>query len=162
MFAKEGAMCARLTIALALVLLSLTLAAPVALADHPGEGGVPLSATLTGTAERPGPGHPTATGTAQLRLNPGQEGICYELQVTGLQAPLTVTGAHIHVAPDTRSGPIVVHLAPPTLGASEGCAFAPRELILDIIRNPEAYYVNVHAVPGFGPGAVRGQLTRGH
>jgi hypothetical protein len=152
---------ARVTLALSFALLSLMLAAGAALADHPGGGGVPLSATLAGANEVPGPGHPTATGTASFRLNPGQEEICYELAVAGLDG-LTVSGAHIHQAPATGSGPIVVRLANPTSGASSGCVFAPRALILAIIRNPEAYYVNVHAVLGFGPGAVRGQLSRGH
>ena len=151
----------RVTIALGLALLSLVLAGGAALADHPGEGGVPLTATLTGAAEAPGPGHPTASGIASFRLNPGQEEICYELEVSGLE-DLRVTGAHIHEAPAGEPGPIVVPLAAPTTGSSSGCVFAPRELILAIIQNPENYYVNVHAQPGFGPGAVRGQLTRGH
>jgi hypothetical protein len=152
---------ARATVALILVLLSLMLAAPAALADHPGEGGVPLSATLTGAAERPGPGHPTATGTAQLLLNPGLEEICYTLAVSGLEG-LTVTAAHIHAAPASDPGPVVVPLAAPVNGASSGCVDAPRALILAMIHDPAAYYVNVHATPGFGPGAVRGQLAIGH
>ena len=151
----------RVTIALGLALLSLTLAGGAALADHPGGGGVPLSATLTGAAERPGPGHPTATGTASFRLNPGQEEVCYELEAMGLTG-LTVTGAHIHPGTAGQSNPPLVHLAPPTDGTSSGCVFAPRDVILAIIHNPENYYVNVHATPGFVPGAIRGQLTRGH
>ncbi len=151
----------RVTIALGLALLSLMLAAGAALADHPGGGGVPLSATLIGANEVPGPGHPTATGTASFRLNPGQEEVCYELEASGLTG-LTVTAAHIHPGPAGQANPPLVPLAAPTNGASSGCVFAPRAVILAIIRNPEDYYVNVHAVPGFGPGAIRGQLTRGH
>ncbi len=154
-------MSTRITIALSVALLTLMLAVGAAVADHPGEGGVPLSTTLLGANEAPGPGHPTATGTARFRLNPGQEEVCFDLEVSGLTG-LTVSGAHIHRAPAGEPGPIVVPLTAPTTGASSGCVHADRELILAIIRNPEAYYVNVHAVPGFGPGAIRGQLTRGH
>ena len=153
-------MSTRITIGLSLALLSLVLAVGAALADHPGEGGVPLSTTLLGVNEAPGPGHPTATGTASFTLNPGQEEVCFELEVSGLTG-LTVTGAHIHKAPVGEPGPIVVPLTAPTTGSSSGCVLAPRELILAIIQNPEEYYVNVHAQPGFGPGAVRGQLASG-
>lgn len=71
-----------------------------------------------------------------------------------------MSGAHIHRAPPTDPGPIVVHLTAPTTGSSSGCVHADRELIKDIIKNPEDYYVNIHALPSFGPGAVRGQLGK--
>ena len=153
----------RLAPALVLVLLGLLAAAPAARADHPGEGGYPLTTTLTGAEEvRVGDDVPVldagdrdGTGSAALRLNPGQEEICYDLAVSGIAEPLT--GAHIHVAPAGANGPVVVPLTPPTGGASSGCVPAPRELILAIIRNPEQYYVTVPnaAYPG---GALRGQL----
>ncbi len=38
-----------------------------------------------------------------------------------------------------------------------GCVSAERDLIREIIRNPEQFYVNVHTAP-FRAGAVRGQL----
>lgn len=135
-----------------------------ALADHPGEGGAPFRATLTGAAEFPGPGHPTGAGTALLRLNPGQEEICFDIETSGLtsgpNAITRFTGAHIHIGSPTEAGRVVVGLVAPDLatGASSGCVFAPREVIIEIIQNPENYYVNVHGTPGFGPGAIRGQL----
>jgi hypothetical protein len=39
-----------------------------------------------------------------------------------------------------------------------GCVAADRQLLLDIIQNPQNYYVNVHSRPNFPGGAVRGQL----
>jgi hypothetical protein len=123
-------------------------------------GGRPFFTSLTGANEAPGPGDPDGTGTAQLWLNPGQGTVCFELSVRDITLP--TTGAHIHRAPAGDPGPIVVHLtAPDATGASEGCTTGvPRTLIQEIIRDPEQFYVNVHTLPGFGPGAVRGQLDR--
>jgi len=69
------------------------------------------------------------------------------------------TAAHIHEAPAGAPGPVVVTLAPPTSGESSGCVSADRELIVEILRDPAAYYVNVHNAE-FPAGAVRGQLSR--
>lgn len=120
------------------------------------DGGRPFATTLTGAAEVPGPGDPDGSGTAVLRLNPGQEEICYELTVTGI-AP--ARAAHIHVGTADVAGPVVVGLQPPTNGSSSACASASRELILAIIQNPEQYYVNVHNAD-FPAGALRGQLSK--
>ena len=45
------------------------------------DGGRPFTVALTGAAERPGPGDPDGSGTATLRLNPGQEEVCFTLTV---------------------------------------------------------------------------------
>ena len=127
------------------------------------EGGVRFTVTMTGAAEVPGPGDPDGTGTASLSVNPGQERICYEIDVANIDGTINV--AHIHVInPATGFGPPVVDLIAPVSGHSEGCAEAPnvtRAEALAIIRNPENYYVNVHSLPNFGPGAVRGPLVKG-
>ena len=136
-----------------LVGLALLLSVSSASASN---GGVRLTTTLLGMNEVPGPGDPDGTGTAVLRLNPGQEEICYTLEVGGI-AP--ARAAHIHVAPAGEAGPVVVGLMPPTDGTSSACAAADRTLIRAIIKNPAAYYVNVHNAD-FPAGAVRGQLSR--
>jgi hypothetical protein len=118
-------------------------------------GGAPASATMTGAVEVP-PGDPDGTGTASFTLNPGQGEICFELSVSGIDP---ATAAHIHRAPAGVAGPIVVPLAAPTSGSSSGCVSTDRELVLAIIKDPGAYYVNVHN-PAFPAGAVRGQLSR--
>ena len=123
------------------------------------QGGRPFSTTLTGAAEVPGPGDPDGSGTAHLTLNPGLEQVCYEISVSNITLP--ATGAHIHRGTATESGPVVVHLMQPgATGTSSGCTTASRELILAIMQNPEQYYVNVHTQPLYGPGAVRGQLSK--
>jgi hypothetical protein len=45
----------------------------------PDDGGRPFTTTLLGANEVPGLGDPDGSDTATLRLNPGQEEICYEL-----------------------------------------------------------------------------------
>jgi hypothetical protein len=134
------------------LLMAVTVTA-VAVAD---DGGRPLATTLTGAAEIPGPGDPDGSGTASIRLNPGQGEVCFELTVSGM-AP--ATAAHIHVGPAGVAGPVVVGLAPPTSGTSSGCVSADPALIKAIIQNPEQYYVNVHNAD-FPAGAVRGQLSK--
>jgi hypothetical protein len=118
------------------------------------DGGRPISVAMTGAAERPGPGDPDGTGTATFRVNPGQGEVCYTLSVQNIEA---ATAAHIHRAPPTSAGPIVVHLNAPTNGQSSGCASVSRTLAKELIQTPEAFYVNVHNTP-FPAGAVRGQL----
>jgi hypothetical protein len=139
---------------------ALALALPSTLGLAPGAaraGGTRLTTTLTGAAVVPGPGDPDGSGTAILRLNPGKRTVCWELAVSSITLP--ATGAHIHAATATEAGPVVVFLTPPdATGTSSRCVTASRDLIQDIIRNPEQYYVQVHTVPLYAAGALRGQL----
>ena len=120
------------------------------------QGGRPYNVAMTGAAERPGPGDPDGSGTATFRVNAGQGRVCYTLSVSNI-AP--ATAAHVHRAPPTAAGPVVIPLAAPADGSSEGCAEVTRTLAQELLRSPGAFYVNVHnaAFPG---GAVRGQLGR--
>ena len=133
--------------------LALALAGGAALAQ---EGGRPLSVALTGAAEKPGPGDPDGSGKAELRLNPGQNQVCYELAVSKIGTPVA---AHIHRGAATESGPPVVDLKAPAGGMSSGCA-TPKAgtTVKAIMDNLGGYYVNVHSqdIPA---GAVRGQLA---
>lgn len=137
------------------ILLILVLAFTSIAAD----GGRKFTTTLTGAAEVPGPGDPDGTGTATIRLNHGQGEVCWEIHVEDITLP--ATGAHIHVGTATEFGPVVIGLVPPdATGHSSGCVSADRDLIKAIIQNPENYYVNVHTLPLYGAGAVRGQLSK--
>lgn len=109
---------------------------------------------LEGEVEVPVQGDPDGTGTATVRINPGQGQLCYSLMVRDI-AP--ATAAHIHEAPAGSAGPVVVGLMAPTNGSSSGCVAISREQALEIIRDPEDYYVNVHNAQ-FPGGALRAQL----
>ena len=132
------------------------LLASLALAASVSATGAPISTTMTGAEEVPGPGDPDGSGTAVLRLNPGKGQICYTLTVSGIEPAIA---AHIHVAPPGVAGPVVVPLAAPVEGSSSGCATVAKELVKAILLDPENYYVNVHNVD-FPAGAIRGQLSR--
>jgi hypothetical protein len=126
------------------------------------DGGRPFTTALTGAAEVPGPGDPNASGTASLRLNQGQEEVCFDLSWADVDG--TVFASHIHVGDVTSFGDVVVPLfvgqSFSGTGSASGCAPADAELIKAIRQNPEGYYVNVHSLPSFGPGAIRGQLSK--
>jgi CHRD domain len=118
--------------------------------------GRPLTTTLTGAAEVPGPGDPNGAGTATIRLNQGRGKVCFVLTVSNITLP--ATGAHIHVGSATQAGPVVVGLVPPdATGMSGGCVDASKATIKAIRKNPSNYYVNVHTTD-FPAGAIRGQL----
>ena len=115
-----------------------------------------LTTDLSGAEEVPGPGDPDGSGFAELTLNQGQGTITYELTVSNIDPAMA---AHIHEAPAGVAGPVVVTLVPPTSGSSTGVAVVDPELIKDIRKNPENYYVNVHNRT-YPRGAVRGQLGK--
>ena len=148
--------------ALATAVVALVVTATAA-ADHPGAGGTPFFITATGAQEIPGPGAPLpAMTTGVVRLNSGQEEICFQLESTGFTetGPMAVFAAHIHVITDQPvpgAGPPLVPFPVSPTGDTDTCVFAPRETIMAIRQNPENYYVNLHtrAFPG---GAVRSGL----
>jgi hypothetical protein len=118
-------------------------------------GGRPLSADLLGANERPDPGDPDGSGWFEATFNPGTGEVCYAFEVTGVE-PLAA--AHIHRAPAGSPGPVVIPTPPTSATGGSGCVTADRALILEIIRDPGAFYFNVHNAP-FPGGALRGQLT---
>lgn len=131
----------------------------LALIAGAGHGGRPLASDMTQevTAIPEWEGDPDGVGTALITLNYGQGEVCWKLFASNLTLP--ATASHIHQAPPGVRGPIVLSLsAPDAAGVAVGCASGvDRDLILDILVNPESYYVNVHTTD-FPPGAIRGQF----
>jgi len=113
-----------------------------------------FTAHLTGAQEVPGPGSPTASGTARVTVDSRTGRVCYVLIVSGVDNP---TGAHLHEAPPGVAGPVVTPLQTPVGGRSAGCTTVSQAEARDILRHPEDHYVNVHN-PEFPTGAIRGQL----
>ena len=143
----------RLEGAIVLFVLVAAVTIVVASQDKP-HGGRPLTATLTGAAEVPGPGDPDGAGTFKATLNPGQNQICYELAVSNIATP---TAAHIHIGASDKAGGVVVTLETPADGTSKDCVEVDRELVKQIVQNPADYYVNVHNAD-FLAGAIRALL----
>ena len=133
------------------------LAASAASAQTAASTGEPITVTLSGTTEVPGPGDADGSGTATLRFNTAESQICYELKVNGIAPP---NGAHIHVGASGESGGVKVPLETPiTGGMSSGCAPVDKATLQQIMSNPAGYYVNVHNAE-YPNGAIRGQLAQ--
>ena len=115
-----------------------------------------LYAIMTGAAERPGPGDPDGIGRAVITIRDDTNQLCVVLQFANVSVP--TSGFHIHRAPVTDPGPIVVPFANPTTNQFQQCVTVAEALLDEIAANPERFYVNLHSLPGFGPGAIRGQL----
>ena len=120
-----------------------------------GQAPVTLSATLTGTAEVPGPGDADGSGTASITLKPEQGEVCFEITVSDIAE---ASAAHIHAGAAGASGAPVVNLDVATNGLSGCVSGVASDVIAQIGENPSAYYLNVHNAE-FGAGAMRGQLA---
>lgn len=91
-----------------------------------------------------------------ITINDAANQICAAVQFTG--ATLPTTGMHIHLAPSTSSGPVVVPFANPTTNQTYECKTVENEALLDnIAANPGQYYFNAHNAE-FPGGFIRGQL----
>lgn len=134
-----------------------------------------LRAGLTGEKEvaadgTKGVGDPDGQGRAVIRINVDEHETCFRLSWKEIGAP---SMAHIHEGSPDEAGPVVITLfatgdeaapgdqdLPETISSVGGCVPDVDEtLLIDIKKNPENYYVNVHnnEFPG---GAIRGQLRR--
>lgn len=145
----------RIALFAAATMLSLGCAAPTA------AGTLSLNAILLGGNEcMAGPtcaqGDLDAFGIASITM-PSTSTICFSILVERVDPP---TAAHIHDGVATVNGAIIVPLAPPgsgNPGTSSGCVATPAGFNKALVKNPAAFYVNVHtgAFPG---GAMRGQI----
>ena len=79
----------------------------------------------------------------------------------------TLSGHHIHQAPSTTTGPIVIDFGnpntiltgTPTAGTLNGTITGlPATTITNVFNNPSGFYYNLHSTPNFPGGAVRAQL----
>jgi hypothetical protein len=114
-----------------------------------------LQVTMTGLQEVPGPGDPDGTGTAEVRVNPREGRVCWDVYARQIDA---ATMAHIHRGAAGSAGPPVLTLTTPdAAGHSQGCATVEIPLAREIATRGYDFYVNVHTAP-HPQGAIRGQL----
>jgi hypothetical protein len=168
-----------IVLVVALVASLLAALAPVGAGAHGGKRGHHLRAKLVGETEVP-PGDPDGTGVARVHVRPQRGSVCFTLRWADITPP---TAAHIHIGRPGVAGPVVVPFfatsespdQPPTLPATltgvsgcshdvvtEGTPFdSPTRLLMNLVRHPRRYYVNVHTVD-FPAGAIRGQLRAVH
>jgi hypothetical protein len=157
-----------IAVAVAAALLGPALMSGTTIAD----GGKPFRLAMSGANEFNAAGVPinphgdADRGVITLRLNPGREEVCWSVDQLTLTAGEALPHvAHIHLAPAGVGGPVVVDLfggsapvpAPTSYPTGTTCVPAPREGILAIIKDPSAYYVNLHNAQHPG-GVVRAQL----
>lgn len=129
-----------------------------------------LTAANTGVAvARPdgGPAIPLNNGQETTGADTGASGffsyaitgdqLCYTMTARNLSVP--AVAGHVHLAPRTVAGPVVIPLivGSGTSWTVQSCATADPALLQAISANPRAYYINVHT-PTFPGGEIRGQL----
>ena len=141
------------TLAVAAIALA---GAAAAQGDNPGNDGAKVVAALTGTAEVPGPGDADGAGLFEALVNPETERICYTITAGNIAA---ATSAHIHSGAEGEAGDVVLTLDTPDGDDddSEDCQDIDSGLAQSLIRDPSAYYVQIHT-GDFPGGALRGQL----
>jgi hypothetical protein len=122
-----------------------------------------FQAVLTGDAEVPGPGDADAIGHVVIMTEPANDRICWVLSWNRVDG--TVFAAHIHgpATADQAAGVLLPLIMDGTFGGTgitQDCMSSPdlSGLIDAIVANPQLYYVNVHSLPAFPGGAIRGQL----
>lgn len=115
------------------------------------------SASLSGAQETGGP-VTNATGQAYFALNGDLNLLHYNLSVTNI---VTITAAHIHLAPVGKNGPVVFGLYSQSQGLFDathpvgGCLLLTGKDLVDLVTG--YHYVNVHTATNPG-GEIRGQV----
>lgn len=157
---------ARVIGAAAMAAAGLVLAGGTAAGD---DGGRPFRLALSGAAEFGPTGVPinphgnADRGSIELRVNPGQEEVCWAVGAITMTAGESLpAAAHIHVAPAGIAGPVVIPLfggatAPTAYPTGTRCVTADRDLLRAIMVDPSAYYVNLHNAQ-HPAGVMRAQL----
>lgn len=113
---------------------------------------------MNGIQEVPGPGDPDGSGTVEVRVNPREGEVCWDLYARGIDP---ATAAHVHRGGAGVAGPPVVAMTTPdAAGRSQGCATVDPGLAREIAAQGHGFYVNVHTAP-HPAGAIRGQLRGG-
>ena len=95
-----------------------------------------------------------ASGNFKYRISESESQICYELKVTNVAMPTSVT---ISLGRLENSGAAPLSLQVPKQDTLQGCATVDADRLSDMVRHPSNYYVNVLNAE-FPAGAMVGQL----
>jgi hypothetical protein len=137
---------------------AVTMLALAGCATRPENRPAELQVTLTGLQEVPGPGDPDGTGTAEIRVDPSENQVCWNVYARQIDP---ATAAHIHRGAAGVAGPPVLAITTPdAAGRSQGCATVEPQLAREIAMQGYNFYVNVHTAAQ-PQGAIRGQLRGG-
>jgi hypothetical protein len=125
-----------------------------ALAVGPAKGDIfNFTVHLSGDQEvPPGSGDPDGSGIAHLAIDDSTDPptIDWFIEVSGISE--SITGDHIHQAPQGVNGSVVVNFG----GQLSGSGLQDSDLT-GVLSDPTGYYVNVHT-DEFPAGAIRGQI----
>jgi hypothetical protein len=138
----------RITVFAVAVIAVLSMATPAQAAPN----STSFVAYLAGSNEVPH-GDPNATGVARLSLKANRQ-LCWVVVTHNVDGKLSA--AHLHAARAGTNGPVVVMLS----AAPVGCTWVTRRLARSLSAHPRWYYVNVHSMPNYPDGALRGQLVK--
>ena len=117
-----------------------------------------LRVTLTGIQVVPGPGDADGTGSVEIRVDSGEDQLCWDLYARQID---TVTAVHIHRgAAGVAGSPVITLTTPGANGHSRGCLPIDEPMFLELATRGHEYYVNVHT-EAHPEGAIRGQLRGG-
>src|SRR5207253_722342 len=103
-----------------------------------------LGAVLTPSQEVP-PCSSSGFGNATVTFDSTRQNVNVTITVANLGSP--ITASHIHKAPAGAAGDIVLGFTPAasfTNGKLTGTFPITSDLAADILKDPSAYYVNVH------------------
>jgi hypothetical protein len=120
---------------------------------------VALTADLTPDAVVPEPGPATASGTAELTLDPAANQICGVFELTGVDEPLNI---FVQQAPAGRRGPLIARFTldrDDLTSPIEACGPLEPGRGDVVAMDPGAAYVQIDSREAPG-GALRGQLER--
>jgi hypothetical protein len=108
-------------------------------------GGITFRAELTAPDGTTAPSGEATLTLTPVGGEPDEWQLCYTLTTENVADGINIVAAHLHTLAFPPPDDIAV-----TLGADEnatvsGCEVISRALAIDIITNPEIYYVNVHS-----------------
>jgi hypothetical protein len=117
-----------------------------------------LRVTLTGIQEVPGPGDADGTGTVEIRVDSGEDQLCWNLYARQID---TATAVHIYRgAAGIAGAPVITLTTPGADGHSQGCMPIDEAMFRELAMRGHEYYVSIHT-QAHPDGAIRGQLRGG-